>query len=55
MATFRLPYRNANGQKEKEFIFNTLLNNELLEMTDNGLYQVTEKGIKFLRYLDYIE
>ena len=42
----------TNPTIEKESIFNALLVNQLIEH-ENGLYRITEKGKRFLRFLGY--
>ncbi len=47
-----LPPQVTEPQIEKEAIFNSLLVNQLLEQ-NSGLFTVTEKGKRFLRYMGF--
>lgn len=53
MAQFNLPGQIVNPWAEKEAIFNALLTNGLLEQI-GSLFKVSEKGIRFLRYVKLI-
>lgn len=49
---FILPTQITNYMSEKETIFNALLVNGLL-VQNGGLFKVSDKGIKFLRYMKF--
>lgn len=54
LISFLLPVSITNPEKEKEVIFNALLNNQLIILED-GLYAITYKGEAFLKYLGLIK
>ena len=55
MLTFVLPPEVVDQQTEKEAIFNVLLQNDLIEVVKQDLFQLSHKGTDFLRSINYIE
>lgn len=53
MLQFRFPILIAYPHREREVIFSTLLVNGLIEQA-GVLFKISEKGIKFLKYIRYI-
>lgn len=51
---FLLPVFISHPDREKEVIFNALLNNQLIVL-EEGLYAITYKGEAFLKYLGLIK
>mgnify|MGYP001596312094 CR=1 FL=1 len=54
LLNFTLSFNIPNPSNEKEIIFNVLLVNQLIVL-QNGLYVISEKGEKFLKYLELIK
>lgn len=52
IALYILPPNISNPEIEKEAIFNALVVNQLIQQNGN-MFQVTEKGERFLRYLGF--
>lgn len=53
MNTYGLPPQIINPILEKEVIVNVLLTSELLKL-ENGMLTVTDKGEKFLRFINFL-
>ncbi len=48
------PHHEQEDEEERELIFSTLLTNGLVEMAGNSLYQISDKGVRLLKYIQYI-
>lgn len=54
LLTFPLSPQIENHQIEKEAIFSALTTNNLLMLTTNGSFQVTQKGEQFLKFIKFL-
>jgi hypothetical protein len=53
---FSLTYQSViQSPFEREAIFNALLNYEMIKPQDNGMVCITDKGIRFLKYIGYLK